>query len=184
VTAVWEESPLKIRPVDLGLPDGVLFTSAATGRAHTLLVASDGSVWSAGLNSSGQVCIPYLDPSKVEITDNLIQCGHVPCPEVSPFRAIDGEWRAGGDKVIQASAGNNFSLVLTATGKGWWSSFIFDLISEWHSVVYAFGSGEKGQLGNGRTGEHIITSGRAIFDTEHEPRTYTLHSTSRLYSNA
>jgi alpha-tubulin suppressor-like RCC1 family protein len=56
VTAVWEESPLKIRPVDLGLPDGVMFTSAATGRAHTLLVASDGSVWSAGLNSSGQVC--------------------------------------------------------------------------------------------------------------------------------
>lgn len=37
-------------------------------------------------------------------------------------------------------------------------------------LVYAFGSGEKGQLGNGRTGEHIITSGRAIFDTEHEPR--------------
>lgn len=55
VTAVWEESPLKIRGIDLGLPEGVGFVNAATGRAHTLLVASDGSVWSAGLNSSGQV---------------------------------------------------------------------------------------------------------------------------------
>ncbi len=55
VTAVWESAPLKIRPKDLGLPDGVKFVHAATGRAHTLLVANDGSVWSAGLNTSGQV---------------------------------------------------------------------------------------------------------------------------------
>lgn len=131
--AVWEESPLKIRPTDLGAQPGVKFVHAATGRAHTLLVASDGQVWSAGINTSGQ-------------------CGHEPSAEVSPFKAIEGDWKAQGDKVIQASAGNTFSLVLTASGK-----------------VYAFGSGEKGQLGNGRTGEHIITSGRAVFDTEHEP---------------
>ncbi len=43
-------------------------------------------------------------------------------------------------------------------------------ISLTYILVYAFGSGEKGQLGNGRTGEHIVTSGRAIFDTEHIPR--------------
>jgi len=58
VTAVWESAPLKIRPKDLGLLDGVRFVHAATGRAHSLLVASDGSVWSAGLNTSGQVSMP------------------------------------------------------------------------------------------------------------------------------
>ena len=28
------------------------------------------------------------------------------------------------------------------------------------------GSGEHGQLGNGRTGEHIVTSGQTVFDFE------------------
>jgi hypothetical protein len=31
------------------------------------------------------------------------------------------------------------------------------------------GSGERGQLGNGRTGEHIVTSGRTVFDSEDKP---------------
>jgi hypothetical protein len=36
-------------------------------------------------------------------------------------------------------------------------------------TVYACGSGEKGQLGNGRTGEHIATGNRTGFDIENEP---------------
>jgi hypothetical protein len=55
VAAVWEESPLKISPQDLGATRGTKFVHAATGRSHTLLVGSDGSIWSAGGNSSGQV---------------------------------------------------------------------------------------------------------------------------------
>ena len=46
---------MKIRPEDLGCAANVKFTSAATGRAHTVLVASDGACFSAGLNTSGQV---------------------------------------------------------------------------------------------------------------------------------
>ena len=45
---------MKIRPEDLGCAASVKFVSAATGRAHTVLVASDGSCFSAGLNTSGQ----------------------------------------------------------------------------------------------------------------------------------
>ncbi|KAG8808766.1 hypothetical protein FRC17_003791, partial [Serendipita sp. 399] len=137
--AIWEDGPLKIRPIDLGAEQGVKFVHAATGRSHTLLVSSDGNVWTAGSNSSGQ-------------------CGHEPSPEISPFKLVEGEWLKTNDGVVQASAGNTFSLVLTASGKG---------VSL--EQIYAFGSGEKGQLGNGRTGEHIITSGRAVFDTEHIP---------------
>lgn len=55
VAAVWEESPLKISPQDLGAAPGTKFIHAATGRSHTLLVGSDGTCWSAGGNSSGQV---------------------------------------------------------------------------------------------------------------------------------
>jgi hypothetical protein len=37
------------------------------------------------------------------------------------------------------------------------------------TLVYAFGSGEKGQLGNGRTGEHIVSAGKTGFDIKDEP---------------
>ena len=37
-------------------------------------------------------------------------------------------------------------------------------------AVYSFGSGEKGQLGNGRTGEHITTGNKTGFDSQSEPR--------------
>lgn len=36
-------------------------------------------------------------------------------------------------------------------------------------LVYAFGSGDHGQLGNGRTGEHIITGNKTGYDIMHEP---------------
>lgn len=35
--------------------------------------------------------------------------------------------------------------------------------------VFAFGSAEKGQLGNGKTGEHIVTGGKLVYDAESEP---------------
>ena len=31
------------------------------------------------------------------------------------------------------------------------------------------GSGERGQLGNGRTGEHMVTGGRTVFDSGDKP---------------
>ena len=36
-------------------------------------------------------------------------------------------------------------------------------------TVFSFGSAEKGQLGNGKTGEHIVTGGKTVFDYEWEP---------------
>lgn len=38
--------------------------------------------------------------------------------------------------------------------------------------VFALGSGEHGQLGNGRTGEHIVTSSKSTFDAYSEPCEY------------
>ena len=36
-------------------------------------------------------------------------------------------------------------------------------------AVFAFGSGEHGQLGNGRTGEHIITGNKTAYDVHNDP---------------
>ncbi|KPV78376.1 uncharacterized protein RHOBADRAFT_50849 [Rhodotorula graminis WP1] len=79
------------------------------------------------------------------------QCGQDEGTEhVAAFKRI----RGGGiddEHVVEASAGISHSLLLTETGK-----------------VYAVGTGEKGVLGSGRSGEHIAGS-RVLFDTQYEP---------------
>lgn len=41
--------------MDLGAEEGTTFVDAAIGRTHSLLVGSNGQVWSAGKNDLGQV---------------------------------------------------------------------------------------------------------------------------------
>ncbi|KAG6844806.1 hypothetical protein H0H87_003632 [Tephrocybe sp. NHM501043] len=131
---VSENAPMRIVPKDLGAREGVRFVSAACGRNHTLLVGSDGSVWSAGQN-------------------NLGQCGHGVCPEVTSFKLVTGISHGGEkERVIKASAGVSFSLVLTESGK-----------------IFSFGSAQNGQLGNGTTGERITTGNKTAFDIEVTP---------------
>jgi alpha-tubulin suppressor-like RCC1 family protein len=71
-----------------------------------------------------------------------------------------------------ASAGVTFSVVLTESGKGvfrlfLWSCDILNMLS-----VFTFGSAEKGQLGNGTTGERITTGNKTAFDIEPSPSTF------------
>ncbi|KAH9989909.1 regulator of chromosome condensation 1/beta-lactamase-inhibitor protein II [Russula compacta] len=136
VDAISENAPRPLRATDLGALPGTTFVNAACGRSHSVLVGSNGRVWTAGLNSLGQ-------------------CGHPPCPEVSTFKLVNGPLHpetGEQEHVIAAAAGITFTLFLTVRGK-----------------IYASGSGEKGQLGNGRTGEHIATGNRTGFDIESEP---------------
>ncbi|KAG6841010.1 hypothetical protein C0991_002640 [Blastosporella zonata] len=61
---VSENAPMRILPSDLGAKEGTRFVSAACGKNHTLLVSSDGSVWSAGQNNLGQVSrVDYCNSS-------------------------------------------------------------------------------------------------------------------------
>ncbi|THG99799.1 hypothetical protein EW026_g2605 [Hermanssonia centrifuga] len=131
---VSENAPIRLTAQELGAPNGTKFVYAACGRNHTLLVGDDGQLWTCGANNMGQ-------------------CGHPVCPEVTKFKLVSGPKSDGNkDKVIKAAAGLNFSLILTDTGR-----------------VYAFGSAERGQLGNGKTGEHIVTGGKLVYDAEPEP---------------
>ncbi|KAI6010409.1 hypothetical protein PISMIDRAFT_680523 [Pisolithus microcarpus 441] len=81
------------------------------------------------------------------------QCGHAITSQISTFKTIDGPY-VGGERqrVVKAAAGISFSILLTESGK-----------------LFSFGSGEKGQLGNGRTGEHITTGNKTGFDIEANP---------------
>ncbi|KZP01402.1 RCC1/BLIP-II protein [Calocera viscosa TUFC12733] len=82
------------------------------------------------------------------------QCAQPAGGEVGGFRLIGGGWARGKqrEKAVFAAAGVNFSLVLTESGR-----------------VYAFGSGEHGQLGNGRTGERIAQANKTTYDVEDDP---------------
>jgi alpha-tubulin suppressor-like RCC1 family protein len=101
-----------------------------------------------------------------------VQGGHSAAhAEISSFKLVDGP-KSNGKKenVIKAAVGISFSLVLTDTGKG---VLLFgthlQLLLTLLGVVYSFGSGEKGQLGNGRTGEHITAGNKTAFDAQSEP---------------
>ena len=62
VPVISERTPRKLRPSHLGAPSSAKFVNAACGRAHTLLVDDNGDVWSAGLNTLGQVPSIFRSP--------------------------------------------------------------------------------------------------------------------------
>ena len=68
------------------------------------------------------------------------------------FTQIVGRWPEG-TKIVSVAAGNTFSLFLTEDGE-----------------VYAAGSCESGQLGNGRTGEIPVKGGKFVYDIQYPPR--------------
>ncbi|WVR00158.1 hypothetical protein IAU59_007300 [Kwoniella sp. CBS 9459] len=73
---------------------------------------------------------------------------------VPKFTKVTGPWLKDPEaKIIQVTAGHTFSLFLTSTGQ-----------------VYAAGSSENGQLGNGKTGERLVKAGKLTFDLEVPPR--------------
>ncbi|OCH96269.1 RCC1/BLIP-II protein [Obba rivulosa] len=134
VEAISENAPKRLTAQKLGASKDTRFIHAACGKNHTLLVGSDGQVWTAGINTNGQ-------------------CGHPVCPEISSFKLVNGPKLNGvKERVKKAAAGTTFSIVLTESGK-----------------VFAFGSAEHGQLGHGKTGEHIVSAGKTAFDIEWEP---------------
>lgn len=55
VDAISENEPRRVTAQDLGAPKGTRLVHAGCGKNHTLLVGSEGQLWSAGANQAGQV---------------------------------------------------------------------------------------------------------------------------------
>ncbi|WWC91731.1 uncharacterized protein L201_006678 [Kwoniella dendrophila CBS 6074] len=73
---------------------------------------------------------------------------------INDLTRVTGPWAKDPEsKIIQVTAGHTFSLFLTSTGQ-----------------VYAAGSSECGQLGNGKTGERLVKAGKFSYDVEVPPR--------------
>ncbi len=91
----------------------------AAGESHSIIVTKNGLIYSFGRNEFGQLGIAEIGP-EVHYS--------VPVKVLS----ADGFVNGGSDSVIDASAGENHSLILTES-----------------NMMYSFGRNTDGQLGNG-----------------------------------
>lgn len=174
-----------------GLPSDTTFVSIYTGplAAHLVLIDDKGAAYGLGRNDSAQLGLPDLisrhhpvllkpplDPSErivhatcgrqhtilVSDSGRAFSVGHnafgqlangstteLRQPEVSEWQIVA---LPPAEHAVQAAAGADFSLIATKSG-----------------AVFAAGSGQYGQLGQGRTGETIGTGNRVVYAVEKTP---------------
>ncbi|EPQ56793.1 hypothetical protein GLOTRDRAFT_92642 [Gloeophyllum trabeum ATCC 11539] len=117
---------------------------------HCIVLDIDGAAWTFGRNERAAQGLTGVD----YVWEN------------EPRHLKPSELGApGGTRFVSAACGRNHSLLVGSGGQLWtagWNNL-------GQSSVYSFGSGEKGQLGNGRTGEHIVTGNKTAYDVEYEP---------------
>jgi len=128
-------------PTQLSIPgeEGeITFVAAGVGKYHTILVGSNGIAYASGGNFCGQLGINNGGVKQIEKFRKCAVMGQVV-----------GDSGGGEDeddvnvKIVQVSCGEEVSALLCSSGH-----------------LYTTGSSEHGLLGNGETGEYIITAGR------------------------
>lgn len=112
-----------------GVLNGKIITQVAAGTYHSIALASDGTVYTWGNNSFGQLGDGSNTQSSIPV-------------------AVNTSGVLSGKTVIQVAAGYTYNLVLASDG-----------------TIYAWGRNDYGQLGNGNTGTNrnvpvaILTNG-------------------------
>lgn len=113
-----------------GVPGHIV--GGACGKAHSFVLTASGELYAAGSGANGQLGIG----KSVDL-------------QLAFVRSAKGLPEPSADPVVAVSAGGEFSIALTKSGRVW-----------------ACGSSQDGQLGNGTTGERIVSAGRVGFDVE------------------
>ncbi|KAL9187601.1 hypothetical protein ACHAXT_005979 [Thalassiosira profunda] len=123
-------------PLSAGDDDSIKFVGAGVGKYHTILVGSNGLAYASGGNLCGQLGINNQGAARIE---KFRKC--------SVMGQVGGEDEEGEDvKIVQASCGESISALLSSAGH-----------------LYTTGSSEFGQLGDGETGEYIVSAGKLGF---------------------
>mmetsp|Transcript_37307 Transcript_37307/g.78672 ORF Transcript_37307/g.78672 Transcript_37307/m.78672 type:complete len:631 (-) Transcript_37307:159-2051(-) len=112
------------------------FVGAAVGKYHSILVGSNGYAYAAGGNLCGQLGINNSGLRGVEKFKKCMVMGQI-------SGEGDEDEGKGHVKIVQASAGENISALISSAGH-----------------LYTAGASEFGQLGNGETGEYIVSAGK------------------------
>lgn len=112
----------------------------ASGLDFTVALKSDGSVWTWGNNSSGQLGIGYttLDADgKVEKLSTASNSMSRISSWAEPLQVADTNGLGTLSNIISIAAGDNFAMALSADG-----------------AVYTWGNGSNGKLGDNNTSSH------------------------------
>ncbi|KAI8342124.1 regulator of chromosome condensation 1/beta-lactamase-inhibitor protein II [Chlamydoabsidia padenii] len=161
---------------------------AVTGpvSCHSFIIADNGQVWTFGRNERGQLGVGHKDmiafPINLNQTVNALKDVKVLTAATGRNHSLlvtdSGQVYAAGDNkfgqlglsslgeqvnftkvsslseqtIVDVACGSDFSLVLNDKGQ-----------------VYAFGSQEYGQLGNGKDGQYIKSAGQTSTDPQSEP---------------
>ena len=125
----------------MGDSEDVKFVGAGVGKYHTILVASNGLAYASGGNLCGQLGINNMGMRGIEKFRKCTVMGQIGSDD-----GDEGEGDGHNVKIVQAACGENVSALLSSTGH-----------------LYTAGSAEFGLLGNGETGEYIITAGKLGF---------------------
>ncbi|WVR07652.1 hypothetical protein IAU60_004694 [Kwoniella sp. DSM 27419] len=132
-------------------PDGIVSENAPSKISPTSLGLAEGVKFVGGAAGRAHAFLIDSEGGVWGCGNNVV--GQVGLPVslmIHNFTRVTGPWTKDPEaKIIQATAGHTFSLFLTSTGH-----------------VYAAGSSECGQLGNGKTGERLIKAGRITYDLE------------------
>ncbi|WVN90839.1 uncharacterized protein L203_106082 [Cryptococcus depauperatus CBS 7841] len=136
-------------------PNGVISENNPLKISPSSVGLPKGSKWIRGAAGRGHFLLLDSEGGVWGCGNNVVgQLGLPVCNTVDRLTKIGGPWvREPDTKIVQATAGHSFSLFLTSAGQ-----------------VFASGSSEFGQVGNGKTGERLVKAGKVAYDIEVPPR--------------
>ncbi|WWC64548.1 uncharacterized protein I303_107158 [Kwoniella dejecticola CBS 10117] len=136
-------------------PDGIISQDEPVKISPSLIGAPEGAKFVTGAAARGHFFLVDDHGGVWGCGNNVVgQIGLPVTMTIDKLTRVTGPWTKDPEsKIIQVSAGHTFSLFLTSTGN-----------------VYAAGSSECGQLGNGKTGERLVKAGKITYDVESPPR--------------
>jgi alpha-tubulin suppressor-like RCC1 family protein len=164
-----------------GLPDGVTITAISAGNAHVLALASNGTVYAWGLNSSGQLGNADAGIGKLSVPTQVLRSDLSPLSGITQIAAGDGfsaALHADGSVYMWGSAysgslgdgrsGVNANTPYASPIDSSYLSGITKLYANWNAshlfavkgesgtqTIYGWGNNWSGQLANGATENRV-----------------------------
>jgi len=122
--------------------DTGLKTYLAAGLAHTVIVKSDGTTWTCGDNTYGQLgCGPSINVDADGVATESDATGH----QLVPTRLLIANYNA-------------FAAYAVSTGSNTTFVFLYDSISDQSNRILAFGQNNDGQVGNEMLTQTIVNA--------------------------
>jgi hypothetical protein len=136
---------------------GARFAEVSTGLAHTLAIATDGSLWAWGSNGSGRLGVGSIDNKNVPVkvgTDNdwkMVSAGGVHSMAIKEDGSLWG-WGESGSGLLGIPSGNHYTPTRVGTDNDWAmvsAGQDHNMAIKKDGSLWTWGNNWEGQLGTG-----------------------------------